>query len=243
MVFSTCRMGFDDKIFSFSSLFFHTKNQSIVHNFQQFVFEPHKNPQSNGFTINSLIQRKMISRFTFIDIFQFQIKMKNSRIKIGHFLNLSRHGMVKGGYPWTISGAYFIFSDPWPCNLRVGERGWVNWPDASEIESTIESKSSSLGVTYALVWVSGRCPSSLLRPFHFFPFTPPQPRARPPGCAQEHRGPFCAYLPLPRPRFLTLIRFVDSDVCSYDCPCVHLWTPANGNRFLLSFPRNSFNGQ
>lgn len=192
MVFSTCRMGFDDKIFSFSSLFFHTKNQSIVHNFQQFVFEPHKNPQSNGFTINSLIQRKMISRFTFIDIFQFQIKMKNSRIKIGHFLNLSRHGMVKGGYPRTISGAYFIFSDPWPCNLRVGERGWVNWPDASEIESTIESKSSSLGVTYALVWVSGRCPSSLLRPFHFFPFTPPQPRARPPGCAQEHRGPFCA---------------------------------------------------
>lgn len=142
----------------------------------------------------------MISRFTFIDIFQFQIKMKNSRIKIGHFLSLSRHEMVKGGYPWTISGAYFIFSDPWPCNLRVGERGWVNWPDASEIESTIESKSSSLGVTYALVWVSGRCPSSLLRPFHFFPFTPPQPRARPPGCAQEHRGPFCAsYVLTPAP--------------------------------------------
>lgn len=198
---------------------------------------------------NSLIQKSVIwFHGLFLSIFSYTFKYERWKIPGSelvlacHFLNLSRHGMVKGGYPWTISGAYFIFSDPWPCNLRVGEWGWVNWPDASEIESTIESKSSSLGVTYALVWVSGRCPSSLLRPFHFFPFTPPQPRARPPGCPEVlFARP--TYLPRPRPRFLTLIRFVDSDVCSYDCPCVHLWTSANGNRFLLSFPRNSFNGQ
>ena len=128
----------------------------------------HRNINSS----NSLIQRKMISRF----------QMENSRITIGlsaPFLEFIPPRDGEGRiYPRTISGAYFIFSDPWPCNLRVGEWGWVNWADASEIESTIESKSSSLRVTYALVWVSGRCPSSLLRPFHFFPFTPPQSR----GC-------------------------------------------------------------
>lgn len=151
----------------------------------------HRNINSS----NSLIQRKMISRF----------QMENSRITIGlsaPFLEFIPPRDGEGRiYPRTISGAYFIFSDPWPCNLRVGEWGWVNWADASEIESTIESKSSSLRVTYALVWVSGRCPSSLLRPFHFFPFTPPQPPfAGPPGCAQEHRGPFSAsYVLTPAP--------------------------------------------
>lgn len=187
----------------------------------------HRNINSS----NSLIQRKMISRF----------QMENSRITIGlsaPFLEFIPPRDGEGRiYPRTISGAYFIFSDPWPCNLRVGEWGWVNWADASEIESTIESKSSSLRVTYALVWVSGRCPSSLLRPFHFFPFTPPQPPLHDPRDVPrsiEVLFPRPTYLPRPRPRFLTLIRFVDSDVCSYDCPRVHLWTSANGNRFLLS---------
>lgn len=81
-----------------------------------------------------------------------------------------------------------IFHIQRPVTLQSSSgRGWANWPDASEIESTIESKSSPLcSVTYALVWVNGRCPSSPLRPFHFFPFSPFQPRS--------------TYLPLHVPR-------------------------------------------
>lgn len=193
----------------------------------------------------------MVYFYRYIIFFSFTYierwKIRGSQLVLAcHFLNLSGHDMVKGGYhPWTISGAYFIFSDPWPCNLRAGERGWVNWPDASEIESTIESESSSLLVCNVCIglskWTMPILSSSS------FPFLPLYAASIP--CPTPGTSPgavdvlFARSTYLPRPRFLTLIRFVDSDVCSYDCPCVHLWTSANGNRFLLSFPRNSSNGE
>ena len=119
-IFSTCRMDFDDKIFTFFSLFFHTKNQSAFITFNNLYLNRtkirnlmilrltieenliHRNINSS----NSLIQRKMISRF----------QMENSRITIGlsaPFLEFIPPRDGEGRiYPRTISGAYFIFSDP-----------------------------------------------------------------------------------------------------------------------------------